>query len=252
MTAPDATRVIQHLPEDGVYSLEITGGDPFSDYPLLLAVLEELGPSVETRRVTVHTTGQWAETEDDARARFRRVKELGAQGIDFLCEDEYHWMGGLDRANYELASRVAREVFGPDRVFVRKDDLSEGILPLGRGAATSMERFWGKGTCYVKTADPDSSMQMHIAHTGEAYVCSNMVAPAVGNMVTTSYEALIEDVRGDACHRALMGSGPMGLAEAAGLERGYWSERIGEVGECRACIELFRDWGHAVAAIPSG
>jgi len=240
MSLPDAKRVIAHLPRDGVYDLELTGGDPFMDYALLVGILTELGGKKEQRRVTIHTTGQWAACEDETRSKLSQLRDLGADGIDFLCDDEFHIEAGLDRSNYDRAVALAGEVFGADGAFVRKPDLSEGIIPIGRGSRASVEEYWGKSTCNVKTSDIDRSMQMHITHEGEAFVCDNQVAPSLGSIVQRSYEDLIGLAREDRYQQALMEFGPLGIARMEGLDEDRWSSRIDEVGECRTCIELFR------------
>jgi hypothetical protein len=84
-------------------------------------------------------------------------------------------------------------------------------------------------------------MQLHVSHTGAAYVCLNGVAPPVGSMVHSSYEEIIDVVKDDPWHNALMESGPLGLAVAAGLETERWESLIDDVGECRTCIELTRE-----------
>lgn len=236
----DASRIIRHLPADGVYNLEITGGDPFADYLLLVWILERLGRKMSTRRVTVHTTGQWAHDEDETRTKLERLKELGADGVDFLCEDEFHFEAGLIRRNYDRAVTVAAEVFGPKGAFVRKPDLSDGIIPIGRGADPSLKEYWGKSRCNVRTADLDTDMQLHITHTGDAFVCDNEVAPSLGSIVESSYEQLMDIARQDAWQQALLAAGPIGLARAEGLDENLWSARVDEVGECRTCVELFR------------
>ncbi len=236
----DASRIIDHLPADGIYNLEITGGDPFSDYPLLVWILEGLGGKMSTRRVTVHTTGQWARDDVETRAKLERLRELGADGVDFLCEDEFHFEAGLIRRNYNRAVTIAAEVFGPKGAFVRKPDLSDGIIPIGRGADVSLKEYWGKSSCNVRTADLDTSMQMHITHTGEAFVCDNEVAPSLGSIAENSYEELIDIARQDPWHQALMVAGPIGVARAEGLDENLWSARVDEIGECRTCVELFR------------
>ena len=103
-----------------------------------------------------------------------------------------------------------------------------------------MKEYWGKNSCNVRTADFDTSMQLHITHTGDAFVCDNEVAPPLGSIVESSYEELMDIARQDPCHQALMAAGPIGLARAEGLGENLWSERVDEVGECRTCVELCR------------
>ncbi len=240
MNSSDAKRVIGHLPKDDVYNLELTGGDPFADYALLITILEGLGGKKETRRVTIHTTGQWATSDNETRSRFRQIKSLGADGIDFLCDDEFHFESGLIRSNYDRAVLLAGEVFGPEGAYVRKPDLADGIIPIGRGADVSLKEHWGKSSCNVRTADIDTSMQVHITHTGDAFACDNEVAPPLGSIVENSYEELIDIARQDPRHQALLASGPIGIVRVEGLDEDFWSARIDEVGECRTCTELFR------------
>jgi hypothetical protein len=235
-----AARVISHLPTDSNYSLELTGGDPFADFGLLTKILEMLGDRKEGRRLTIHTTGQWAVSEAATREKIRNVRELGADGLDFLCDDAIHRDAGLSSENYQRAISITREILGTDGAFVRRPDLSEGIIPIGRGAATEMKDYWGRTECEVKGARVDGSMQLLITHTGAAYVCLNGVAPPVGSMVDSSYEEIMEIVARDPWHTALMDSGPLGVALNAGLDADRWRTRVAEVGECRACIELTR------------
>lgn len=241
MDVRSAARVAEHMPRDGKYSLEITGGDPFSDLELLREVLRVLGGSRKGRRVTIHTTGQWAVDDEATRRTLRGIRELGADGLDFLCDDEIHRNAGLTSENYRRAVRITREVFGPDGAFIRRPDLSEGIIPIGRGAAAHMKPRWGKTECEVRGSRINGSMQLHVSHTGAAYVCLNGVAPPVGSMVDSSYEEIAEVVRNDPWHNALMESGPLGLAVTAGLDAERWKLLIDEVGECRTCIELTRE-----------
>jgi hypothetical protein len=77
-------------------------------------------------------------------------------------------------------------------------------------------------------------------------MCDNSVAPSVGNMITTPYEELVAATRKDPCHKVLVSSGPHGLVLALGLDEIKWSTRIEEVGECAACIELFREYSDEI------
>jgi len=245
----EAAKILGHLPGDRAYGLELSGGDPFVDYPLLVAVVEQLGGRQPPRRVTVHTTGQWARNHEVAERRFRHLAKLGVDGIDFLCDDPLHEAGGLLSERFDTAVGAARAVFGSRMILVRSTDCQGEIIPLGRGATESMRRYWGRSKCNVKGLDFELNMQFHIAHTGDAYLCDNMVAPSIGSMLRFSYEQLVLSARRDSCHRALVASGPLGLVRESGLDEERWSSQIEEVGECRACIQLFRDYSGPIGML---
>ncbi len=95
--------------------LHLAGGEPFLNFELLLLAVEkcrEYGLPIEY----VETNAGWCTSYEEAREKFRLLKEAGLTGLLISCSPFHAETVPLRRTLTAL--QAAEEVFGPDRVIL--------------------------------------------------------------------------------------------------------------------------------------
>jgi MoaA/NifB/PqqE/SkfB family radical SAM enzyme len=97
--------------------IHLTGGEPFLYWDRLVEILKEAGKQNLGPADMVETNGFWATNDALAKDRLTTLIELGVRRLK-ISVDPFH-QEYVDIEPVRRLARVARDVFGPDRVQVR-------------------------------------------------------------------------------------------------------------------------------------
>jgi len=110
--------------------IHLTGGEPFLYWDRLVEILSEASKQKLGPVDMVETNGFWATSDAMTKDRLTTLIELGVRRLK-ISVDPFH-QEYVDIEPVRRLARVARDVFGPDRVLVRWEKYlrGEGVLPL--------------------------------------------------------------------------------------------------------------------------
>ena len=108
--------------------IHLTGGEPFLYWDRLIEILEA-GQAAKMGPVDmIETNGFWATDDAEVTQRLQRLDGLGMQRLKVSC-DPFHQQF-VDIRHVQRLVRLAREIFGRERVLVRWEDyLQANNLP---------------------------------------------------------------------------------------------------------------------------
>ena len=264
MTLDDARGHLAALRRLGVAvdGLHIGGGEPFGDYPLLVAMVRA------TRQVGldglgyVETNAYWATDEVLVRHRLAELQEAGLRQIS-ISSDVFH-QSYVDPACVTRLWTVARELLGPGGVRARRwrflkapRDLRHASDEERREAyrqalAEHSERMTGRAARELSPLVPlrpaatfagDSCRQalrqsghVHVDPRGHVFpgTCAGLVLGLAS--ASLPLDAVLAGRRGPLWH-SLVEGGPLELLTLA-ASRGYRQETAGYADKCHLCTSI--------------
>lgn len=264
MSVADARRHLVALARTGVGAagVHIGGGEPFGDYPLLLAIVRAAREAGLDGVGYVETNGFWATDVDRARARLEELREAGMRQIS-ISADVYH-QSFVDPACVVRLHEAAREVFGPRGVRARRWRFLKSprdLRALGaderrdayRAAlAEYPERMTGRAARNLADLVPgrpaetfaDERCREAVLESGHVHVdpgghvfpgtCVGLVLGRAS--ATAPLDEALAAPRGPVW-RTLAESGPVGLMREAKAS-GYAERKDGYAHKCHLCTEV--------------
>ncbi len=253
--------------------VHITGGEPFSNFPLLLkavAIAHDLHLPVY-----VETSAHWCVSADLAEQRFNALRKAGLLAVLISCSPFHAEKIPLKRTL--LAIEVAAEIFGPEGVIVYTPDWIDQIWHFGLetpvsinqyvlayGGETAGLMFWdGYGLIsggragynlgrLVELAPAESFLSDHclaellFASHSHLDPYGNYVSGYCGGIRTGSWRE-IETLRSNLENRIypdliarLIEGGPYSLYQLAVDQYQYSPLPTGYVGKCHLCVDVRR------------
>lgn len=97
--------------------IHLAGGEPFGNWPHLLAIVRAAGAAGLSRLEKIETNGYWAVSDGLTRARLEQLDALGIEHL-LVSADVYH-QEFIPLERVARLVRIARQVLGPARVKVR-------------------------------------------------------------------------------------------------------------------------------------
>lgn len=247
--------------------IHLSGGEPFGNWPRLIelcrrALAEGLGPLEK-----IETNAFWATDEDTVRRRVEALDEAGMGKLS-ISADPYHQQDvPIERCR--LASRVAGDVLGPDRVQVRwRDWLVEGCDTgemsdaqrgelFARWALSGRDRLGGRAAdelapymqrkpaaAFADSPCRDSLLRSKHVHVGPAGrvmpgTCAGIVLGQAGaTSVAEVWQGLEADWDSRPVISTLVRIGPAGLLEQARACGFVLRDRY--VSKCHLCWAIRR------------
>ncbi len=129
--------------------VHLAGGEPFGDWPRLLAVVRAARDAGLTRLEKIETNAFWATSDNLTRARLEQLDALGMERL-LVSADVYHQeFIPFDRVRRCVA--IARQVLGPRRVRVRWWDFFNHPTEIRR--ATPEERAAAYAAALARHSD---------------------------------------------------------------------------------------------------
>jgi hypothetical protein len=120
--------------------VHLAGGEPFGDWPLLLAIVRAARDAALTRLEKIETNAFWATDDDLTRARLEQLDAMGMEKL-LISADVYHQeFVPLERVQRCVVQ--GRKVLGPGRVRVRWWDFLQDPVDLRRRDPVAKRRAY--------------------------------------------------------------------------------------------------------------
>lgn len=243
--------------------VHLTGGEPFGDWPALLAVLQ----AAQTHGLTAHeveTNASWCTDRQEAQRRCRKLDQVGLGRLVISC-DLYH----QEYVPYErvaLLAEVAQEILGSDRLRIRWRDFFANPVSIGDMPPDQRRQVyaqaWPNHRDRLTGRAADEIAPMLELHRPAAFAeqnCSKAILASrhvhidpLGNVFPGVCAGI---VLGNAAHdglaqirrrlarspneilECLITSGPCGMLDLA-KKHGYRPNGRGFAGKCHLCSDL--------------
>ncbi len=243
--------------------VHLTGGEPFGDWPALLAVLQ----AAQIQGMTAHeveTNASWCTDRQEAQRRCRKLDEVGLGRLVVSC-DLYH----QEFVPYErvaLLAEVAQKILGPERLRIRWRDffadpvsVNDMSPPQRRQAYVQAwqnhrDRLTGRAADQIAPLlalqAPETfagqncgkailaSRHVHIDPLGNVFpgVCAGIVLGNAANERLARIRRRLASSPDEILQR-LITFGPCGLLDLA-QQHGYRPSGRGFAGKCHLCSDL--------------
>ncbi|MBN1265164.1 MAG: hypothetical protein JXA25_06710 [Anaerolineales bacterium] len=254
------------------YQVNITGGEPFLNFPLLLTAVEDAA-ELEIP-VYLETNAGWCVREELVVERFRVLRLAGLEAVLISCSPFHTETIPLQRT--QLAVQTAVDIFGPQRVILYMQEWMQMLIQFGQedvlpledfisiyGEETAGKMFWqgyglmGGGRCGVRlghlvegtpTAEfegADCRQELLYAPHSHFDLHGNFVPGFCGGISVGSWRELPELTerfsRGEypPLTKILVEQGPYGLAQLAS-EEGFEPREHGYADKCHLCVDVRR------------
>jgi hypothetical protein len=253
--------------------VHFTGGEPFLDFPLLLAGVR-LATELGIPRY-VETSASWCRDKAEAIERFVTLQQAGLQAILISCSP-FH-TERIPPIRTLRAVRAATEVFGAERVMVYLPNFLEVVqlfdverpTPLSRyeesfGVEGAHRILWqgygiisGGRSGYqlghlvprhpaVTFAETDCAREILYAHHSHFDLYGNFISGFCGGLTVGDWHDLPQILADFQAGRypplveVLVKRGPHGLFEMARERSNYESLPDGYAGKCHLCVDVRR------------
>lgn len=259
VTRDEAMALIANLPPR-IRRINLSGGEPLTEYPLLLELLGELRRRYPAARLQIQTNGDLLDDE-----RFDALLDSGLGHIAIASEDHWHPMpeGKFDALRELFASRGMVEMPLGDpgdrkppppnaRTFniwgATPDFWVGGVWPRGRAYKLSLAKltpehnFCDRWSGALGFLDNGSSTQEIAVQLTTAYPCCPGTVEPLGDLTQESLAAMLARHEGDPIWEALNDGDPAAMGLAAGSAREHALRRIKELGSvCLWCDGFLRE-----------
>ena len=243
--------------------VHLTGGEPFSNWPALLAILRE----AHAKGLTAHeleTNASWCTQREKVYERCEKLRTVHIGRLVVSCDVYHQQYIPLERV--ELLVQVAQEVLGADRLRIRWRDFfyhprdiselktSDCQRAYRQAWQEHRERLTGRAAKQIapllplQTVEAFAGQNCHKAILASRHVHidpgGNVFPGVCGGLVVGNAKAMeLVEIWDRLVHTknrillGLLGAGPYGLLQTA-RQLGYRSNPRGFAAKCHLCAEI--------------
>ncbi len=256
---------------EGPFQVHFTGGEPFLNFSLLLQAVETATRLGIPRYV--ETNAGWCMREQLVRERLKNLKSAGLQMMLISCSP-FH-AARIPAERTLLAIRIARDIFGPEKVIVYLLEWAQQLIQFGSHGITPLSVYeellgreqagrllWegyglisggrsGYRLGHLTPLVPASSFRGHacaqellFAHHSHFDLYGNFIPAFCGGLRLGDWRNLkdmLQEIRRGMfldLIRVLIEGGPYQLAQWAQTNAGYEPIPEGYAGKCHLCVDV--------------
>ena len=232
MTQSELLEIVNKFPED-TKTVVFTGGEVYLVRDLLyfaIKAVHEKNPNIE---IGVETNGIWLyNNPDKVQAEFEELKSAGVSFVRF-SDDVFHEQGGVN-----LEKVRALKVFESEKTPKIKYLVQTNAFGIGR-AESLPEELKGKNNC-MNTENSLKNPYLFLDVDGKVFSCAWKCSPSLGNMLTDSFERIVEATNEKINNLILQGKIEQAVCESSEMTEAECVKFVENEGQCMLCHKVFQ------------